>query len=479
MFAGELRKQKALFAVGDALAVLGAFSVALYLHDPSDSIAHRLLDSGAAVDGATVALMVIVWVSVFRANDLYRIRNGGVRELLAIAKACSIATLLTLLVVFVVHFPFSRITLTIGFAVSIPATVCGRAIVRFAIRRLYANPKIAIPLVMIGFNSVSRYLCDQLLDEITPYEPVGFLDSGAKGRQYRGLPVLDSVNCLAELRAINQSLEVAIALPEAPREELERIIENCEAARIEWWIVPWMLRSLASGLRIEQLGVIPLIGRRGSNIEGMNFAIKRAFDLCVGLLLLLAIAPVAALAALAIYLDDGGPILFRQTRVGAHARPFEMLKLRTMRASVSDTAHREYVRNWISECAGNHGQTSPNGQKVFKLVADQRITRVGRYLRRFSVDELPQIINVLRGQMSLIGPRPALPYELELYQGRHRRRLDGKPGITGLWQVSGRNRLSFEEMVQLDVQYLEDWSFLGDLKILARTVPVMLRGAGL
>jgi exopolysaccharide biosynthesis polyprenyl glycosylphosphotransferase len=477
MFAGELRKQKGLFATGDALAVLGAFSVALWLHDPSDAMEHRLFNSGPAFDGATVVLTVALWMLVFRSNDLYRSRNGGMRELRAIVKACSVATLLTLLAVFTIHFQVSRIALAIAFGASIPATLLGRAMVRFAIRRLYANPKIAIPLVVIGFNSVSRYLCDQVLDEITPYEPVGFLDTGVHGRQYRGLPVLDWVNRLAELRAIYPSLEVAIALPESSREELEQIIAGCEAARIEWWIVPWMLRSLASGLRVEQLGVIPLIGRGGSNIEGLNFAIKRTFDFCVATLLLVATAPIVALCALAIYLDDGRPILFRQTRIGGHGRPFEILKLRTMRISASDHAHREYVRRWIDDRAATNTRNSCDGQ-VFKLVGDHRITRVGRYLRKFSFDELPQLVNVLRGHMSLIGPRPALPYEIELYQGRHRRRLDGTPGITGLWQVSGRNRLSFEEMVQLDVQYLQDWSFLGDLKILARTVPVLLRGMG-
>ena len=166
------------------------------------------------------------------------------------------------------------------------------------------------------------------------------------------------------------------------------------------------------------------------------------------------------------------------TRVGIHGRTFEIFKLRTMEVAAGDGAHREFVRQWIvnNDYCGANG--NGHGRPVFKLQNDKRVTRLGKILRRFSIDELPQLINVLRGDMSLIGPRPAVPYELELYDSWHCRRLDAAPGITGLWQVSGRNHLSFEEMVRLDVHYIEDWSLTGDLKILARTVPVLLRGEG-
>jgi lipopolysaccharide/colanic/teichoic acid biosynthesis glycosyltransferase len=146
-----------------------------------------------------------------------------------------------------------------------------------------------------------------------------------------------------------------------------------------------------------------------------------------------------------------------------------------MRTSAGDQVHREYVHDWI-----RNGTAAKNGHgpSIYKLTHDDRVTPAGRLLRRFSIDELPQLVNVIRGEMSLIGPRPALPYEISLYDEWHRRRLDGMPGITGLWQVSGRNRLSFAEMVRLDVQYLEDWSFATDLRILARTLPILLRGEG-
>jgi lipopolysaccharide/colanic/teichoic acid biosynthesis glycosyltransferase len=189
-----------------------------------------------------------------------------------------------------------------------------------------------------------------------------------------------------------------------------------------------------------------------------------------------------SLAALAILLFDGAPVLFHQQRIGAYGRRFEMLKFRTMTNRASDFVHRDFVQQWIrdGESAGQADyQSNGTDRKVFKLSNDPRISKVGAVLRRFSIDELPQLWNVIRGDMSLIGPRPALPYELEMYKDWHRRRLQGMPGITGLWQVSGRNHVSFDAMVRMDLTYLRDWSLTSDIRILLQTIPVLLRGQGL
>jgi lipopolysaccharide/colanic/teichoic acid biosynthesis glycosyltransferase len=241
--------------------------------------------------------------------------------------------------------------------------------------------------------------------------------------------------------------------------------------------VPWVYRSAPTGLRVDTVGLIPMVGRRGSNVEGLNYLVKRIFDVVCASLILIVAMPIIALASLAIFIFDGRPIFFRQQRIGAQGRRFEMLKLRTMKTSTADSVHRQYVQRWISD--GRNANADGNGGTVFKLANDSRVTSVGRILRKFSLDELPQLFNVVRGDMSLIGPRPALPYEVEHYQDWHRRRLEGLPGITGLWQVSGRNQVSFDEMVKLDVQYLEDWSLTTDIQILFRTIPVLLRGEGL
>jgi exopolysaccharide biosynthesis polyprenyl glycosylphosphotransferase len=480
MFAGELRKQKAFFAAVDGIALLTAFSAALAIHDPAHAQQIRLLGTDSRVLFLGVAVVVAAWILVFRACDLYRMRAGGAKETAAVVRGCTYAAVLSLIAGFLVHFEGSRLTLGLAYIFSIPAVLLGRALARHLVRRIYSNPRITIPLAIIGFNDIGRYLFDQVASEMTFYEPVGFIDESPEGRQYKGLPVLAGLTSLTELAKLHPCLEVAIALPDAARSEHEDIIEMCEENRVRWWLVPWVFNAPPAGLKVDMMGVVPLLTLRGSNIEGLNFIVKRGFDILAASMMLVLTAPILLFAQLAIWVEDGGPVFFRQKRIGIRGQEFDFLKLRSMRSAAGDNAHREYVKKWINH--GDHAAVNGvdhNGGKVFKLTDDKRITRVGRILRRYRIDELPQIINVLRGDMSLIGPRPALPYELELYKGWHRRRLDAVPGITGLWQVSGGNRLSFDDMVRLDVKYIEDWSLVSDIKILARTVPVLLRGEGL
>jgi exopolysaccharide biosynthesis polyprenyl glycosylphosphotransferase len=475
MFAGEFQKQKVLFALSDALALLMAFVTALSLHDPSRAMAARLRIAGPELVSVAVIAIALLWILVFRACNLYGLRSGGLKEFVGILKGCSIAFLLTLGADFLIHVQVSRITTVTAFALSIPLVAAGRALTRACIRNFYSNPNIATPLVVVGFNSVAHYLCDQIREQLTQYELLGFVDDNTQARQFSGLPVLGEIDSLPALARRHPGLEAAIALPNAPLAVQERVVRLCEEAHVRWRMVPWLLRSPGGAVKVEILGVVPLIGTCGSNLDGLNFAIKRGFDVTTSSLLLICLSPILALTALAVWFFDSAPILFRQVRVGIRGKPFEMLKFRTMRVASGDAQHRQYVRKWIQT---EGGASRNNGSNVYKLTHDNRITSLGRILRRFSLDELPQLINVVRGDMSLIGPRPALPYETELYESWHHRRLDVIPGITGLWQISGRNHLSFDEMVRLDVQYMENWSFTSDLRILARTLPVLLRGGG-
>jgi lipopolysaccharide/colanic/teichoic acid biosynthesis glycosyltransferase len=204
--------------------------------------------------------------------------------------------------------------------------------------------------------------------------------------------------------------------------------------------------------------------------------IKRAVDIVASVTLLLVLAPVLVAAAVAVKLSSPGPILFRQVRVGRMCRPFTMLKFRTMYVGVAEAPHHEFVTRFIRE--SSRIQSAAKNQ-VFKLTSDARITPAGHILRRSSIDELPQLWNVLVGEMSLVGPRPPLPYELEQYAPWHRRRiLDAKPGVTGLWQVIGRSRTTFDEMVRLDLRYARTRSLWTDFRILVRTPAAVVRGKG-
>lgn len=223
------------------------------------------------------------------------------------------------------------------------------------------------------------------------------------------------------------------------------------------------------------LVLYPDLTNRNQNRKASR-GVKRAFDIVGSASLLLVLSPLLLLIALAVKVTSKGPILFRQRRVGQYGQEFDFLKFRSMFVNNDDSVHREFVQKFI---AGNKSIGNGKDKRVFKLTRDPRITSVGRILRRTSLDELPQFLNVLKGEMSLVGPRPPLPYEVERYQSWHRRRiLEAPPGITGLWQVSGRSRLSFDEMVRLDLQYIDRASLALDLQILLRTPFAVMSGDG-
>ena len=200
---------------------------------------------------------------------------------------------------------------------------------------------------------------------------------------------------------------------------------------------------------------------------------RRTLDIGVAAVVLLLMAPVIAVVALTVRLSSPGPVFFRQRRLGRSMRPFTVLKVRTMRADADSALHRDYVRSLI----GTDAPENPP-DNLYKLVVDPRVTKVGRVLRSWSLDEIPQLWNVLRGQMSLVGPRPVIEYEVEQYPDWYLRRFAVKPGLTGLWQVSGRNERTYEEMVRFDIEYAERRSLWLDLRILARTAIVVMRRQG-
>jgi lipopolysaccharide/colanic/teichoic acid biosynthesis glycosyltransferase len=222
---------------------------------------------------------------------------------------------------------------------------------------------------------------------------------------------------------------------------------------------------------VQQLVVVGL-GRSRASFSATSYAVsKRLLDLALAVVALLVLTPILLVVAGLVRCTSPGPALFRQTRVGKDGRPFTMLKFRSMCAGADDAIHRDYVSQLLT------ADVSPDGgaEGVYKLVGDPRVTRIGALLRKTSIDELPQLINVISGHMSLVGPRPALGWEVELYEHRHRERLVVKPGLTGLWQVSGRSRLTMREALDLDVEYVARRGLGLDLAILAGTVPALLR----
>ncbi|HKH87837.1 MAG TPA: sugar transferase [Acidimicrobiales bacterium] len=265
--------------------------------------------------------------------------------------------------------------------------------------------------------------------------------------------------------------EVVISSFAMAPEQIASIVSHHGMRGARLRAVPEMFGLPPSKVSIEAFGDFPLLTLFENPVRGPHWAVKRAVDL-IGGSFCLAVAGLPMLVmALFVRITSPGPVLFRQERVGMDGKRFELLKFRSMTAGASDQVHREFMFQMLT--GQDEAGTTAGG--FFKLTDDPRITKVGKILRRYSLDELPQLLNVLKGDMSLVGPRPALAYEVDLYEDWQRRRLDVLPGMTGLWQVSGRSRLSPADMLRLDVHYAETWSLFKDVLIILKTVPAILR----
>lgn len=288
----------------------------------------------------------------------------------------------------------------------------------------------------------------------------------------RALGVLQDLPGLINKHNLN---EVILAVDPAMLSTEQRLMaaQTCWKMGVRLKMVTPFQAFFHTSARSENLGGVDLL-----HIENLGLYtttsqfLKRAMDIAVSLSALLVLSPVLLLTAVLIKLDSRGPVFFVQERVGLNGRTFRILKFRSMKTGGDASAHQEYLKQLIK--GGSAHAVDENGNPVYKIVDDPRITKLGKFIRKTSIDELPQLINVLRGEMSLVGPRPPIPYEVDEYQEWHLKRLHIRPGITGLWQVSGRSRLSFDQMVQLDIAYIEQWSLWFDIKILFRTVPVVL-----
>jgi len=273
---------------------------------------------------------------------------------------------------------------------------------------------------------------------------------------------------LLELKKKLRELRVHFAVIAISPGEISRIldiIQICEEAKVKVWVIPGVLELVASKLEVDDIDGIPFISLLDPAQLGWQYFLKRCFDLSVSLILLLLLSPLLAVIALLIKLTSPGPVFYAQKRVGTGGRTFNLIKFRTM--------HRGADKK-LKELLGEAGAS----KMFFKIKDDPRVTPLGRWLRKYSVDELPQLINVFKGEMSLVGPRPSSREEMDNCPPWMRKRLKVPPGITGLWQISGRSDSTDLESMQLDIYYIEHWTFWLDIKILLRTIPAVFLARG-
>jgi len=417
----------------------------------------------------TGAVALPLWLCVFARYKLYTAAavtslTAEVRRLIhAIAAAAACTAILSLFL----GTEASRLWLVLTFAVAIPVVVIERGIVRRAFRHARARGQLQRRVVIVGTNAEALGIVQMLgSNDDLGYQVLGLLDCGGAPSGISPVPVLgtcrDATEIVQSLGASGVIIATsAIDTPSANRLARELIEIGCHV-------------ELTSGLvdiSADRLLARPLGRRAVMYIEpvrrlGWRAVAKRIFDIFTAAGLLFFGAPIILIAAILIKLDSSGPVFFSQVRVGKDGKLFRVRKFRTM---VTDAEQRLEVLREQSEADG----------PLFKMRDDPRVTRVGRYLRKASIDELPQLWNVLVGEMSVVGPRPALPSEAKEWDDDLRGRLRVKPGITGMWQVNGRSTTTFDDYVRHDLYYVDNWSLLTDLAIVAKTVPVVLfrRGA--
>ncbi len=320
--------------------------------------------------------------------------------------------------------------------------------------------------LIVGDNTVGCMIMQALAGRPhLGYEVAGFLatDGESDFGRFRRLGTPDELERVIRQERIAQ---VVVALPSTSHEAIMRIVNHCRRDGVQFRLVPDMYEVSLGRLDIDTVSGIPLIGLKSREIEGLNFLAKRVIDVALSLVVLAVLSWAFLLLALLIWIEDrGGSPLYGQMRIGRGGRPFMMHKFRSMRP---DAEAR------LDELLAYNEAEGP----IFKMRDDPRRTRIGALMRRWSIDEWPQLWNVLKGDMSLVGPRPATPREVAQYEDWQLHRLDTLPGITGLWQVSGRSELGFSEQVLMDITYIENWSLGLDLRIVLRTVPAVLSGKG-
>ncbi|MFL5900516.1 MAG: sugar transferase [Solirubrobacterales bacterium] len=446
-----------LLAIGDWIALIGALCLATA--------------ATSTTDVATLFWAVLfspVWILVLKLHGLYdndhrRIRHSTLDELPALISASALGTLaldgLMALSPAGPLSPFSAILVGLG---ALIGSFTIRAVLRFAWHRLTG----VATGVVVGSAAAARMVSRRVATHPEArLRLIGYLAPADAAEGDEGLPRLGSIDDISRVAHDHDIERVVVTAQEMSEPTAERLIEQCKAAGLGLTLLPQHYGLLGPGIELNRLAELPVLDFRFSDPPWSTLMLKRTLDIAVSATLLALLSPLLLAVSLLILFDSGRPVLFRQGRAGKDGEPFTMLKFRTM---VTDAEAR------LGELVDLEKLDEP----VFKIPDDPRVTRAGRLLRRTSLDELPQLINVLKSDMSLVGPRPEEEAVVALYDDRQRIRLAVKPGLTGPMQVYGRGDLTFEERLAMERDYLDNLSVAGDLAILLRTPSAIVRGDG-
>jgi exopolysaccharide biosynthesis polyprenyl glycosylphosphotransferase len=461
-----------MLRVTDVLVVLGAVVIAQWIRFGSipGPAAFDLLSSAVSL---SVALVWSSCIAIYRAREP-RILGSGPEEYRRVAAGTVFAFGAIAIWSMLTKMDLARGYVAIAMPLGLTGLLVGRRLARYIVAKKRRRGKFMTSVLVVGESDPALSLVQSLsrVPELG-YKVVGFCSAGRAGMSKAEMAILDGVpefpydDDLAETIAACGADTVAITATERLRpQEIRDLSWQLEKLDVDLVVSPGMVGLAGPRLTMRPVADLPLIHLDKPQYEGAKRFQKSLFDVCFAALVLLAVSPVLVVAGIAVKLTSRGSVFYMSERVGLDGKPFRMIKIRTM---VND------ADKMLSQVA-HHNEV--NGGVIFKIRRDPRVTSVGRFLRRYSIDELPQFINVLRREMSVVGPRPPLPSEVQAYDERVRRRLLVRPGITGLWQVSGRSNLSWDDFVRLDLSYVENWSMVNDIIIAVKTVRAVVTGSG-
>ena len=459
---------RVLLAVADAATAIALLFLAITLRFGADSVTPQL-DFTFSDPWVVVAAYAALWPVVLWTQGLYRHRARWTvrREVGDVLRAALIFAAIIIGLLFAVkNTGASRAVLVVLFPLLAIGGLATRLVLRRVLIALRKGGRNTRFLLILGTTPESQAFADLVEGhQSLGLQVSGHLSQGAVEGSAVTRPVLGTLDEIEDILHSRVVDEVAICLPVTEWPRIDEIVRLCEEEGKIVRIPMYLLGHPISAGKVEELGGVPIYSFLSGPDRVVGLLAKRGLDVIAGTILAAVMTPLMLVISAWIKLDSPGPVTFRQWRVGLHGRPFEVWKFRTMAAG--SEMRLEELRDQ-NEIRGN----------AFKMTSDPRATRAGRWLRRTSLDELPQLLNVLRGEMSLVGPRPPLPDEVARYDVWHRRRLSMRPGMTGLWQVTARGEPEFDRWVEADLEYIDRWSFWLDLQIILRTIPVVLRLRG-
>jgi exopolysaccharide biosynthesis polyprenyl glycosylphosphotransferase len=454
--------------LGDAGAILLGIVVADQLQEGLASRAlEGIVDHPQAVSLFSL-IVIVTWLVLFAAFDLYDSRRltHAFEEFKLVIQAVTMGTVAAVFVAFLSRSVAPRSWVIATWLTCLLGVLVVRLLYRRVFRSLRLSGVLSTRMVIIGAAREGRNLYRILTTSARHlgFQVVGFLDE--QEEHLRAPDVIGRPSMIRSVVLEHDVHAVLMAGGSLPTETAEQVYRDLQGLPVDLHVSTGLLGVAASRVAVQRFGDAPVLGLRRVELTGFQQTLKRAFDIVVGSLTLVLLSPLMLACAAAVRLTSPGPVLFRQPRVGRDGKLFVMYKFRSM---VVDAERQLVEMRELNEADG----------PLFKLQRDPRVTPVGRLLRAWSLDELPQLFDVLQGSMSLVGPRPPLATEVETYDRWVRGRLRVKPGMTGLWQVSGRHRLSYEDYVHYDLFYVENWSLTMDLFILLRTLPAVLGRTGI